>query len=97
MRASPASTVVRWTLLITLTGFALFPLLWMLSVSFMAPGEASQFPPPLLPADPSLDAYRALFATTGIATYFFNSLLVATVGTILSLAFNATAGYALPS
>ncbi|NMW25520.1 carbohydrate ABC transporter permease, partial [Rhodanobacter denitrificans] len=25
---------------------ALFPLLWMLSVSFMAPGEASALPPP---------------------------------------------------
>ena len=33
---------------------ALFPLLWMVSVSRMAPGEASSSPPPLLPAEPTL-------------------------------------------
>jgi multiple sugar transport system permease protein len=94
MRASPASRLIRTLLLLLLSGFALFPLLWMVSVSLMRPGEASQFPPPLLPADPGFDAYRALFATTGIARYFLNSLIVATIGTALSLAFNATAGYA---
>jgi multiple sugar transport system permease protein len=94
MRASRGATLLRIFLLCLLAGFALFPLLWMLSVSLMAPGEASRFPPPLLPAEPGLSAYRALFATTGIARYFLNSLIVATLGTLLSLAFNATAGYA---
>ena len=35
-----------------------FPLLWMVSVSFMPTGAASTYPPPLLPADPTLDNYR---------------------------------------
>jgi multiple sugar transport system permease protein len=39
-----------------------FPLLWMVSVSFMPTGAASSYPPPLLPADPTLDNYRELFA-----------------------------------
>lgn len=94
MRASRLSRAVRIGLLLLLAAFALFPLLWMVSVSLMRPGEASQFPPPLLPADPGFDAYHALFATTGIARYFVNSLIVATIGTALSLVFNATAGYA---
>jgi multiple sugar transport system permease protein len=93
-RPTPAARAVRLILILTLAAFALFPLLWMLSVSFMSPGEASRFPPPLLPEAPSLEAYRALFATTGIGRYFLNSLFVATIGTMLSLAFNATAGYA---
>lgn len=93
-RARRGGSVVQIVLLVLLAGFAAFPLLWMLSVSFMAPGEASQFPPPLLPAAPSLQAYRELFATTGMGRYFANSLFVATLGTLLSLAFNATAGYA---
>jgi multiple sugar transport system permease protein len=93
-RPPPAARIVRLILILALAAFALFPLLWMVSVSFMSPGEASQFPPPLLPADPSLSAYRSLFQTTGIAHYFLNSLFVATIGTMLSLAFNATAGYA---
>jgi multiple sugar transport system permease protein len=94
IRPSPAGRIGRLVLILALAAFALFPLFWMVSVSFMSPGEASRFPPPLLPSDPSLSAYRALFETTGIARYFLNSLFVATVGTMLSLAFNATAGYA---
>jgi multiple sugar transport system permease protein len=94
IRPSRAGRAVRLTLIVLLAAFALFPLLWMVSVSFMSPGEASRFPPPLLPEAPSLSAYRALFETTGIARYFLNSLFVATIGTLLSLMFNATAGYA---
>ena len=74
--------------------FAAFPLVWMLAVSFMAPGEASRFPPPLLPAQPTLASYAGLFATTGVARYFANSVLVASLATMLSLIFNTTAGYA---
>lgn len=94
MRASLRDRVLRTLLLLLLAAFALFPLLWMLSVSLMAPGESSRFPPPLLPRDPGLTAYRSLFETTGISRYFLNSLLVSVIGTALSLAFNATAGYA---
>ena len=94
IRPSRGGRAVRLSLIILLAAFALFPLLWMVSVSFMSPGEASRFPPPLLPEAASLSAYHALFATTGIARYFLNSLFVATIGTLLSLMFNATAGYA---
>jgi multiple sugar transport system permease protein len=94
IRPSRAGRAVRLALMALLAAFALFPLLWMVSVSFMSPGEASRFPPPLLPEAPSLGAYRALFETTGISRYFLNSLFVAKLGTMLSLAFNATAGYA---
>ena len=41
-------------LLLGLAAVTLFPLAWMLSVSFMAPGEASTLPPPLLPDEPPL-------------------------------------------
>ena len=73
---------------------AVFPLAWMISVSVMAPGEASTSPPPLLPAAPSLASYRELFSRGHIARNLINSLGVATAATLLSLAFNVTAGYA---
>ena len=73
---------------------ALFPLLWMLSVSFMQPGEASSLPPPLLPAHATLGNYRELFVHAGMGTYLLNSLLVSTGITVLSLTFNLMAGYA---
>ncbi len=81
-----------------LSALTLFPLLWMLSASFMAPGEASTFPPPLLPAAPTLEHYRVLFGTTstnsGLGRQALNSLLVSVAATLLSLAFTLTAGYA---
>jgi multiple sugar transport system permease protein len=80
--------------LVLLAFFALFPLLWMLSVSFMHPGEASTLPPPLLPRDPTLANYRELFERAGMGRYLLNSLLVAAAITFLSLIFNLTAGYA---
>ncbi len=72
----------------------LAPLLWMFSVSFMAPGEAAQFPPPLFPENPTFDNYRTLFGTYGIGRYFGNSLLVSTLATALALLFTVPAGYA---
>ena len=47
--SAPARATVN--LLLALGAFiTVFPLVWMVSVSFMAQGEASRFPPPLLPA-----------------------------------------------
>jgi multiple sugar transport system permease protein len=73
---------------------SLGPLLWMLSVSFMPPGQASSFPPPLLPDGATWEAYRQMFTQAGIGRRIFNSVLIATLATLLSLSFNVTAGYA---
>lgn len=72
----------------------LFPLLWMLSASLMGPGEASATPPPLLPAHPTWANYRELFAHGGMWRYLANSIFLAAAATLLSLAFNVSAGYA---
>jgi len=73
---------------------SLVPILWMVSVSFMAPGEASVSPPPLLPKEGTLDNYRQIFSQAGMGRSFANSTLLATLAAALSLAFNVTAGYA---
>jgi multiple sugar transport system permease protein len=87
-------SVVVNGLLVLLACFALFPLLWMVSVSFMHPGEASSLPPPLLPQSATLANYRELFVRAGMGRYLVNSLLVATAITLLSLMLNLAAGYA---
>ena len=92
MKRSLAAPLVNGLLL----GGALltaFPLLWMLAVSLMSPGEASRFPPPLMPADPTLANYRELFARQGIGRYLANSFFLAAGVTLISLAFNVAAGY----
>ena len=73
---------------------SLAPLAWMVSVSFMPAGQASGFPPPLLPSAATLDNYHALFARVGLGRNFANSLLVSGVITVLSLLVNTMAGYA---
>ena len=90
----PIAAMVVNGLLIALAAISVFPLLWMVSVSFMSPGEASALPPPLLPAAPTFANYRELFERGGILRYFMNSLLLATAVTLISLLFNAMAGYA---
>lgn len=87
----------RWsvTLLAALVALVtIAPLVWMVSVSFMARGEAAQFPSPLWPASPGLDNYRLLFGTFGVGHFLFNSILVSTLATGLALLFTIPAGYA---
>lgn len=80
------------------TGFVallvLAPLLWMVSVSLMARGEASTFPPPLLPSAPTLEHYRTLFVEHGVGRYLLNSAFLAAAATALALLFTLPAGYA---
>lgn len=75
--------------LVTLT-----PLLWMVSASFMSPGESNSFPPRLLPQVPTLQNYVDLFTRLNLARYLLNSALVAVSATIISLIINSMAGYA---
>lgn len=81
-------------LLVALAVISAAPLLWMLSVAFMQPGEASQFPPPLLPSAPTLHNFHELFARAGMGRYLLNSVLVASLTTLIALLLNTMAGYA---
>ena len=71
-----------------------FPLLWMVSASFMQTGEANTIPPPLLPSEVTFEHYRELFTQLDMGRYLFNSTLLATSVTLLSLLLNSMAGYA---
>jgi multiple sugar transport system permease protein len=94
MRAAVLRSLGVNAALAALSALTLFPLFWMASVSLMAPGEASRFPPPLLPAAPTLAHYRELLGADGILRQAFNTLGLALAATALSLTFNVAAGYA---
>lgn len=93
MRPALAAAAVNGALALV-AALTLVPLAWMVSASFMAPGEASSFPPPMLPAAATLANYRLLFAEHGILRQVLNSLFISLLATGLSLFFNLTAGYA---
>ena len=73
---------------------ALAPLAWMVSASFMPAGEANSYPPRLLPSEPTLEHYRALFTRLDLARYLANSAFLSLVVTVLALVVNSMAGYA---
>jgi len=72
----------------------LFPLLWMIAASFMSRGEATTYPPHVVPHAPTLDQYRELFVRLRIGRAFFSSTVIAVLTTLFSLLFNSMAGYA---
>ncbi len=94
MKTRLLPSLVVNALLALLAVLSLAPLLWMLSVSFMQTGEASHFPPPLLPTHATLDNYRELFVRAGMGRFLFNSFLISTCVMVLSVLFNTLAGYA---
>lgn len=89
VRAIPLHAVLALGVLLTLT-----PLLWMLSASFMPPGQANTFPPRLLPQPATLEHYRALFVRLDLARHFVNSAIVSVGATLASVALCGMAGYA---
>src|SRR5207244_2626953 len=80
--------------LAALAALTLFPLAWMVCASLMVPGEASTYPPPVLPASATLENYRVLFAAHALVRQAVNSLLISLLATALSLLFSLSAGYA---
>jgi multiple sugar transport system permease protein len=73
---------------------SLLPMVWMVSASLMAPGEASSYPPTLFPRRATFEHYEALFTRLNLGRYLLNSAIVALVVTSVSLVVNSMAGYA---
>jgi multiple sugar transport system permease protein len=70
------------------------PLVWMVSASFMRSGEANTLPPPLVPHAPTVSHYLELFTRLKLLRNLFNSLVIASGTTLVSMVLNAMAGYA---
>lgn len=72
----------------------IIPLAWMISASLMPQGEATAFPPRLVPSRVTFEHYRALFTNLNLGRAFLNSILVGIIATFVSLLLNSMAGYA---
>src|SRR6266699_6363128 len=74
----------------------LFPFYWMAVTSFKSASELFDFSvSPLWVRDPTLDWYRHLFTQTNFPRWAFNTALVATISTLISLFCSIMAGYSL--
>lgn len=91
---NPARPIALHALMGILAFLTLVPGLWMVSASLMPAGEASSFPPTLIPSRISFEHYLTLFTRLEVGKYLANSLFLSIVITAVSLFFNSMAGYA---
>jgi putative chitobiose transport system permease protein len=91
-----AKSVGTYALLSAIALAMLLPLLWLLSTALKAPTEdIFQFPPRLLPAEPTFENFKNVLAAEPFGLYFKNSLVISTLTVVLNLLFCALAAYPL--
>jgi multiple sugar transport system permease protein len=93
-RISRRLRTAGWTVAgILITGFMLFPLYWIVNISFSVQTDLLQNPPPFIPPHPTLDGYRAALSTAG---GYIQSSFIYAMGTVVVAMLVATpAAYAL--
>lgn len=99
-QSQPASKLTRslfnYLLLGAIAVVMLMPMLWLVSTAFKGAGEdLFQFPPQLIPAQPTLDNFINVWNNHPFGRYFFNSILVAILTVSLNLLFCSLAAYPL--
>ncbi len=72
----------------------LFPTWWMVTSSVKPVSDIFSFPPSLVPTSVSFQAYRDVFTLQPFAQQYVNSMYIALVVTMGTLAVSALAGYA---
>jgi ABC-type glycerol-3-phosphate transport system permease component len=87
-------TVASYALLIVGSIVVAFPLLLALSYSLMSESEIATFPPPILPARPTLGNYAGVLDSIPIGRYLLNSFVVSTAVVIGQLVTASLAAYA---
>ncbi|MGC0339188.1 carbohydrate ABC transporter permease [Streptomyces sp. SLBN-8D4] len=86
-------TWVKTTVGVLLTAVMLFPVYWMLNVSFTRDQDMRKSPPDLFPAHGTLEGYRAVLDQQ--LPYLGTSLVIGLGTVALTVALAAPAGYAL--
>lgn len=89
------STLLIFLAYVAITFFFAFPLLWVISLSMKPLREAYSFPPYLTPRGPTLANYVAVWTTTPIVRYFYNSVKIVLLTVVGSLIVSVPPAYAL--
>src|SRR5258707_15739259 len=71
-----------------------FPTWWMVTSSFKPISEIFVYPPKLLPSHWQFHAYREVFEQQPFAEQYWNSLYIAAIVTVGTMAVASLAGYA---
>ena len=86
---------MRLLILLPIMAFVLFPFYWVLITSFKTTTQISQRQSIFWPSPATLDQYKELIFGSKFLVWLGNSVLVASLSTIISIAIAALAAYAL--
>ena len=75
--------------------FVIFPFYWIIITSLKSTPQISERRSIFWPEPATLEQYQTLLSGTGFLTWLMNSVLVATVSTVISVALSSLAAYAL--
>lgn len=89
-----AAAVGRHAFLIVAAVVMVTPFLYMISTSFKSQAYVLTVPPQFIPNPATLDNFIQVWNTQNFGRYFFNSLLVATTSTFLSVLLSSMMSYA---
>lgn len=83
--------VILWAL----TLFFLWPFYWMVSGSLKNLKVALQIPPEWVPLHPTFHNYTSLLKNSPVFTWFYNSMFISVVATVLVIAVSSLSAFAL--
>jgi multiple sugar transport system permease protein len=86
-------SIVMWVAVIGIMVFCLFPFYWLLNTSLKTGSDLTSAN--VVPPNPSLDNYKAIFENSDFTKALRNSVIVSTLTTICALIVGSFAGYAL--
>lgn len=96
MKTSLGGKALRYTVLIAILLFLLFPIAWVLLTSFKTNMEAYRFPPTFWPQTFSLDGYIKLFTQSNdFFVYYKNNFVVAGITALVTCVLAMLGGYGL--
>lgn len=84
---------LRHLVLVPLTAVVLYPVLWVLRTAF-SPGQGYSLSLSPIPADPTLEQFRAVLGHPAFGVQLVNSVVVAAGATVLGVFLATTAAYA---
>ena len=96
MKGAYPAIILRYLALITVALVTMGPFLWLLSTALKSGGEnIFQYPPALLPEQPTLVNFQRVIETQPFILYLKNSVFVAALSVAANLIFASLAAYPL--
>ncbi|QLQ17690.1 MAG: carbohydrate ABC transporter permease [Exiguobacterium profundum] len=87
--------VLFYAVIIGFCAVVLFPVYWMVVNSIQPLKYGMQFPPPLFPQEISFQPFTTLFQNFPVARWLLNSLILASMATVLVLALAVLGSFAM--